>query len=88
MVFASSSPSVSSTRSGSTSAAQTSTNGSGRVRHVLGCFTAEGSAPCCHFLAVLSLIPAAVAAPSNVFFFIRFFLTKRTCLSVTIRGLS
>ena len=86
MVFASSLPSLSSTSSGSISSAHTSTNGSGRVRQSLGVFVADGSGPCCHFLAVLSLIPAAVAAASNVLSFIRFFLSKRTCLSVTIRG--
>jgi len=68
------------------SAAQTSANGSDRVRHALGVFVAEGSGPRCHFLAVLSLIPAAAAAASNVSPAIRFFLSKRTCLSLTIRG--
>jgi hypothetical protein len=72
--------------SGSISVDHTSTNGSGRVRHVRGSFVSEGNGPRCHVRAVLSLIPAAAAAASNVAFFIRFFLSKRTCLSLTIRG--
>src|SRR4029079_14878825 len=46
----------------------------------------EGSGPRCHLRAVLSLIAAAGAAASNVLFSIRFFLSKRTCRSRTIRG--
>jgi len=57
------------------------------VRHVRSDFDADGNGPFCHFLAALSLIPAAVAAASNVFPSIRFFLSKRTCLSVTIEAL-
>ena len=49
-------------------------------------FVFEGSGPRCHTRAVRSLIPAADAAASNVSFSIRFFLSKRTCLSLTIRG--
>ena len=86
MVLASSLPSWSATSSGSTSVDHTSTNGSGRVRYARGAFVFEGSGPRCHLRAVLSHIPAATAAASNVFFCIRFFLSKRTCLSLTIRG--
>src|SRR6185369_5418623 len=86
IVFASSLPSRSATSIGSISVDHTSTNGSGRVRHVRGSFVAEGSGPRCHFRAVLSLIDAADAAASIVLFSIRFFLSKRTCLSLTIRG--
>ena len=86
MVFASSLPSLSATSSGSISVDHTSTNGSGRVRHVRGSFVADGSGPRCHLRAVLSLIPAADAAASIVLSSIRFFLSKRTCLSLTIRG--
>jgi hypothetical protein len=86
MVFASSLPSSSATSSGSISVDHTSTNGSARVRHARDSFVSEGSGPRCHLRAVLSLIPAADAAASNVFFSIRFFLSKRTCLSLTIRG--
>ncbi len=87
MVFASSLPSLSATSSGSISKDHTSTNGSGRVRHVRGSFVADGSGPRCHLRAVLSLIDAAAAAASIVLFSIRFFLSKRTCVSLTIRGL-
>jgi hypothetical protein len=81
MVFASSLPTLSAKCSGSISVAHTSANGSGRVSHVRGTFVSEGSGPRCHVRAVLSLIPAADAAASNVLFSIRFFLSKRTCLS-------
>jgi len=56
------------------------------VRHALGVFVADGTAPCCHFRAVLSLIPAAIAAAANVSPDIRRLLKKRTCLSLTIQG--
>ncbi len=48
----------------------------------------EGIGPRCHVRAVLSLIEAAAAAASIVLFSIRFFLSKRTCLSLTIGGSS
>ncbi len=56
------------------------------MRHARGCFVSEGNEPRCHVRAVLSLIPAAAAAASKVLPSIRFFLIKRTCLSLTIRG--
>jgi hypothetical protein len=78
--------SLSLTSSGSTSVAHTSTNERGRVRHARTSFVSEGGSPRCHVRAVLSLIPAAAAAASNVVFSIRFFLGKRTCLSAGCRG--
>src|SRR6185437_4168744 len=86
MVFASSFPALSVTSSGSISVDHTFTHGSGRVLHARGSFVADGSGPRCHLRAVLSLIPEADAAAPIVLRSIRFFLSKRTCLSLTIRG--
>ena len=72
--------------SGSISVAHTSSKGSCRVRHVRASFVSDGSGPACHVRAVRTLIPAAAAAASWVFPSAIFFLSSRTCASVTNLG--